>query len=454
LPFSFVFTRLLLYNVIGEHSTQIYRPLFREFHYFMSEQSPFSTDNRAASSYRWIIVATCALMIFITYGLVYSYSIFFKPLADYFHWDRATVSLIYSAAVIIRGASAIGTGWLADRYGARRVMVFCGFMMGAGFLLSSRVASLWQFFLTYAVIEAIGMSGIFGIGTAMVSRWFTKNRGLALGIVASGSGLGTMLIAPGTEQLINAVDWSQTFIIIGIGAGVLMVAAALFLRKPPFSLSPAVKDAEEFSGSRDSQPDGISLAEALRDRRMLLILITFLLFFFSIQMVMVHLVNYATDMGIDPLVAATFVSVIGAVSIGGRLSIGVGADRIGVYSSLLVTRVFLVLSFVLLLFTRAPWSFYLFAVLFGIPYGGEVTQIPLVIGRYFGTGAMATLMGVTMFTNGLGGALGPWVAGKIFDITGSYNGAFITGAVVALGSTLVVFLLKREDSRNIHATVR
>jgi len=421
----------------------------------MREQSPLpdGLNTRAVSSYGWIIVTACALMIFVTYGLFYSYSIFFKPLTDHSHWDRATVSLIYSAAVIIRGAASIATGWLADRYGARKIMVFCGFMMGAGFLLSSRVTSLWQFFLTYAVIEAIGMSGIFGIGTALVSRWFTKNRGIALGIVASGSGLGTMLITPGIERLVNAVDWSQAFVICGVAAGVLMIAAALFLRTPSVSSPPTEKDAEHSARTDSDSPPGVSLGEALRDRRMLLIMASFLPFFFGTQIVMVHLVNYATDTGIDPLVAATFVSVIGAVSIAGRLSIGVIAEKIGLYKSLILTCVFLVLSFVLLLFTRAPWSFYLFAVLFSIPYGCEVTQIPLVIGKYFGTRAMATLMGVTIFVIGLGGALGPWVAGKIFDITGSYDGAFIIGAVAAMISIVAVLLLKRQDNRNGRSTV-
>ena len=134
--------------------------------------------NRNASSYGWVIVAACALMIGVTYGLNYSFSVFFKPLADYFNWDRATVSFIYSATLVIRGFVSIGTGWLADKYGARKVMIACGFLMGLGFLLSSRVTELWQFFLTYGVIGAIGLSGTFGIGTAIVARWFTKNRGL------------------------------------------------------------------------------------------------------------------------------------------------------------------------------------------------------------------------------------------------------------------------------------
>ena len=193
----------------------------------------FQTGTRKKFFYGWVIVAACALLIGFTYGLMYSYSVFFKPLAEYFNWDRATVSLIYSASMFIRGAISIGTGWLADKYGARKLMIFCGFMIALGLILSSQVHSLWQFILTYAVIEAIGFSGAFGIGTAVISRWFTKNRGLALGIVSAGSGLGVVFIVPGNERLISAVGWSEAFIVCGVIAGVVIILAAFLLRPAP-----------------------------------------------------------------------------------------------------------------------------------------------------------------------------------------------------------------------------
>ena len=388
--------------------------------------------------YGWVIVAACALMIFVTYGLIYSYSVFFKPLAAHFQWDRAAVSMVYSFAVVIRGASAIGIGWLADRYSSRWVMVFCGLMMAAGYLLSSRVTGFGQFFLTYAVIEAIGMSGAWGVCTAVPSRWFTKNRGMILGLVVAGSGLGTLLIVPIAERLVNAYQWSQAFVICGIGAGALMVVSALFLRNPPATV-------EQNTKSRTLE--GASVSKALGDTRLWMIILTFLFFFFGSQIVMVHLVNYATDVGIDPLLAATFVSVIGAVSVFSRISMGVASEKLGIYKMMLVTRVALVAVFVLLVFTRSIWAFYLIAVLFGIPYGGEVTQIPFVIGRFFGTRNMATLMGISVFGINVGGAFGAWLAGYIFDTTDSYNWAFWSGAIAAVISLALMWMLWRLEKR-------
>jgi MFS family permease len=389
--------------------------------------------------YGWVIVAVCALMMGITYGLMYSYSVFFKPLAEYFNWDRATVSGVYSASLIFRGAVSIFIGWLADRFGATRLMAFCGLMIGLGLILSSQITQIWHLYLTYALVEAIGLSGTFGIATAVTSRWFTRNRGLALGIVSSGSGIGTLLIVPGSERLINATDWSMAFIISGAIAGVIMFSTAFLLRPAPDqSQNLKVKSLLEV------QPN-ITMATAARNPNMMLLLVIFALVFFCNQIVNVHIVNYATDIGIAPLIAATFISVIGVVSIAGRLTMGVWSDRISIHNSLIICCAILVVSLVFLVFTEALWTFYLFAIIFGFCYGGEVPLIPLFISRFFGTRSMAGLMGLLIFVANIGGALGPWLSGRIFDSTGSYQLAFIITASAALVSLILALGLKRRS---------
>jgi MFS family permease len=159
------------------------------------------------------------------------------------------------------------------------------------------------------------------------------------------------------------------------------------------------------------------------------------------------LVNYATDIGMNPLAAAALISIVGAVSIAGRLLTGVGSDKIGLNSTLIFTRVFLILSFLCLIFIKSFWSFYLFAAIFGLCYGGEIPQIPLFVGKYFGTKAMATLVGLAMFVTCLGGAIGPWLAGLIFDSTHSYQGAFIAGAIASVASLILILVLKGKPER-------
>lgn len=395
--------------------------------------------------YGWIIVASCTLLVGLSTGMMLSYSVFFKPLAEYFNWDRSTVSFIYSAAYIVRGAVGIALGWLADRYGAKLVMLFCGVLAGLGFILASQVNSLWQMILTFAVVEAIGLSGAFAIGTTLVSRWFTQKRGLALGIVSTGSGLGTLLIVPGSERLVSLFNWSQAFMIFGIAGGVITIVIALLLKAAPVPLS------EQNKPVTDAPPVNISTTlqiewnffRAVRDSRLILIGAIFFLFFFSSQLVVVHLVNYATDVGISPLVAASLVSLIGAISIIGRLTSGIISDKIGIHQTMAFACIFLAFSFVFLLISRSLWAFYLFAIIFSAPYGAEIPQLPLFIGKYFGTKNMAALVGFGLFLGSIGGALGAWAAGVIFDITKSYQGAFIAGAMAGLISLILILFLKR-----------
>jgi MFS family permease len=404
----------------------------------MAYQNP---DNppvpRSKFFYGWVIVAICTLMMAVGYGLIYSYSVFFKPLGEYFNWDRATVSGVYSASLIIRGAFSILVGWLADKYGPVKITVFCGIMIGLGLLLTSRVTELWQLYAAYSVVEAIGLSGTFGVATAVTSRWFTRNRGLALGIVSSGVGIGTLLIVPSAERLIKMFDWSEAYLIFGLISGVIMIAIAFFLKPlPPQPLKEAGNQAQSVE---------VSLRKAIRSPKMVLLILVFGFIFFCAQMIIVHLYNYATDIGIDPLVAASLVATIGVLSIAGRLIMGVGSDKLGNYNTLITCCVLLLTSFVLLIFVRSLWMLYLFAVVFGFAYGGEVPQIPLFLSKFFGTKALASLMGVILFVSNIGGALCPLVAGKIYDLDKSYQWAFILGAVIGLGALAVALILKRQS---------
>ena len=400
-------------------------------------------------SYAWVIVISCTLMMAVTYGLMYSFSVFFKPLAEYFNWDRATVSLVYSVSLVMRGGISIGTGWLADRYGAKKLMVFCGVMIGLGLILSSQVNALWQLLVSYSLIEAIGLSGTFGITTAVTSRWFTRNRGLALGLVSSGVGIGTLLMVPGAEKLIQALDWPNAFIVFGVVCGLVVIIGAFFLKSPPVDNSaasaPPILAVGQNSQKAASSAPSLSLKEAIVNPRMILVIMIFCLIFFCTQMVMVHLVNYATDLGIDPLVAASLVSIIGVVSIAGRLVMGSGSDRLGMHNIMILVCALIFISLVCLIFTSQIWAFYFFAVFFGFAYGGEVPQIPLLVGSIGGTRTLATLIGLTLFLGNVGGALGPWVAGKMFDLSGHYQWAFTIGASVAFLAILLAVLLKLKS---------
>ncbi|MFH0726786.1 MAG: MFS transporter [Pseudomonadota bacterium] len=393
-------------------------------------------NSRRRFYYGWVIVAVCSMSMAIAYGIMYSFSVFFKPIVAEFNWDRATVSSIYSLAMVFRGVVTIPIGWLADRYGAMKIAVFCGVMMGSGLILASRVTELWQFYVAYGIIVSIGLSGAYTIGSAVTSRWFERKRGLALGLVAAGAGFGTLALVPFAQYLISAFNWSTAFIIIGAGAGFFTIATAFLLKPAP---KPMEHPKEAAATSCRVPLSDVSLRSAILSREMLILVVTFSLINFCIQMIMIHLVNYATDIGISSFQAAGFLGIIGVVSIVGRLFMGGVSDRIGTYNSLIVCSILLLVSLIVLFFNISPWGFYVFAVLFGFSYGGEIPQLPMFIAQIFGIRAMAALMGVVVFIGTIGGALGPWVGGKIFDSTQNYHYAFaIAGAASLIRLSLVI----------------
>jgi MFS family permease len=390
--------------------------------------------------YGWVIVTVCSMSMAIAYGILYSYSVFFKPIAAQFNWDRATVSSIYSLAMVFRGAVTIPIGWMADRYGAMKLTAFCGVMMGVGLMLASRVTELWQFYIVYGLMVSTGLSGAYTIGSAVTSGWFQRKRGLALGLVAAGSGLGTLALVPLAQYLISVFNWSRAFAIIGAGAGFITIATAFLLKPAPPQKG---KTGDSVVSADRILSSNAGLRSAILSKHMLILVITFSLINFCIQLIMIHLVNYATDLGISSFQAAGFLGIIGIVSIIGRLFMGGASDRIGTYQSLIICGILLLASLIVLFFDTSPRGFYLFAVLFGFSYGGEIPQLPMLIAQIFGIRSMAALMGIVVFIGTIGGALGPWVGGKVYDVTQNYHFAFAIAAAASVLRLVLVIGFKK-----------
>jgi MFS family permease len=332
-------------------------------------------------------------------------------------------------------------------------MSVCGFIMGLGLVLTSQVNALWQLYVTYGIIVGIGVGAGFAPAMATTTRWFIKRRGLALGIVASGAGLGVLILAPVVERLIAAFGWSTAYFILGVTTWVVLIPSALFIRRDPVEkgLQPygmdeslPTPDINQQAGTGKAKSEsGIALKAAARYKPLWILFSVFFLFNFCLQMVMIHLVNYATDMGIASLIAATFISIIGLSGFLGRLIMGTASDRIGSNNALAICCAILMTTMVWLIFARELWMFYLFAVIFGFAYGGEVPQMPVLVGRFFGLRAVAALVGVVVFGATIGGAIGAWVGGQIFDVTQSYQVAFTIAAIAGFVAVIITLVLKK-----------
>jgi MFS family permease len=385
------------------------------------------------------------------YSIQYSFGIFFKPIADDFGWSRAAMSGAYSVLMLSAGASAIPLGWLTERFGPAKIIAITGFLTALSMVLTSRITELWQLYVAFGFLQGIAIGGTIAITSGLTARWFVKRRGLALGMVSAAIGIGTLIGPPISERLITNFGWSQASLVIGLFTGIAIIAAGLFLRSTPESMglkaygaeSNTLKTGVNGNAAIKSKAPMVTLGSAIHTTPIWIFTSLFFLLNICVQVVMVHVANYTTDLGFNPFTAATIVSVIGIGSIIGRLVMGAVADRIGSVNSLIFTSLLITVSLVWLIFSHELWMLYFFAVFFSFAYGGEVPQMPLLISKFYGLGAVISLTALTSTGIRAGGALGSWVGGEVFDLTHSYTIAFIITSVVALSTLGVALVIKR-----------
>jgi MFS family permease len=398
--------------------------------------------------YGWVIVAAGLVILTILYGTTYSYSVFLQCLCEEFGWTRAMVSGAYSLFVFIHNLVAPIAGIANDKYRPRRVMLGAIISMGIGIALLSRVSVPWQLYVSFGVLGGIGVGFAYLPIVSAVMRWFVKKRGLALGITTAGIGVGTLAFAPLAQFLILKVNWRTSYLIM---AGIVLIVAlplSQFLMKfdpAEKGLSPYGQDEvrmEKFSNNHSPSGVDFTLKEALKEKQFWLVFVMIFCTSFPLQMVMSHVKIYATDVGIQPIIAATVLGLVGGFGILGRITVGSASDRIGVKKSYLITTFLMAIMIFWLLQARELWQFYLFSILFGLGYGGNMTLNPKLVGDWFGTKNYGAILGTLMIATAIGGGLGPVIGGYLHDILGNYHQAFRVGGIVLFIGFVLAFLLR------------
>jgi len=387
--------------------------------------------------YGYIVALAVFLIMLVNGGAFYSFGVFFKPVLLEFGWTRVVVSGAYSLCLLLIGLLSIVMGKLNDRFGPRLLVTGCGLFLGSGYLLMSQIGTIWQLYLFYGVIVAIGESAYLVPLLSTVARWFTRRRGLATGIVSSGIGVGIMIMPPVVSWLISTYGWRTSYIIVGLIVLTLSILGAQFLRRDPgqIGLSPYGEDEVKQEGL-NLEAGGLSLQEAIRTRQLWLLCALSFSYYFCTATIMVHIVIHATGLGISALSAANILAVIGGASIAGRIIMGGAGDRIGNKLALIICFILILIALIWLMTTKEAWMFYPFAAILGLGYGGIVALKPPVTAELFGLSSHGVILGITFFSDCMGGVIGPVLAGRIFDITGSYQLAFL--GCIAIGVTGLV----------------
>jgi MFS family permease len=392
--------------------------------------------------YGYVIAAACFGIQAVGIGTYFSYGVLFNPLISEFGWSRASVAGASSVAFLLMGFLGIAVGRINDRIGPRQLMTVTAIFFGLGYLLMSRLDAIWQLYLFFGIVFGIGLSSIDVIALSTIARWFAKRRGFMTGIVKVGTGAGQMIIPFLVTILIMRYGWRSACVMVGAAVLAILVSIAQLMRRDPsrMGLSPD-GDAQGAADKSISEAQGLSLSEALRTGQFWTLCGAFLAIVFCLMIVMVHIVPFARDINVSPTGAAGVMSAIGGVSMVGRFICGLTIDRIGCKRVMLFCFSLLIAALLWLLLAKALWMLFFFAAIYGLAHGGFFTTFSPSVAEFFGIKSHGALFGIAMFSGTLGGAIGPFVAGYIFDMTAGYVAAiWICTLVAALGCGLILLL--------------
>ena len=407
----------------------------------VQENSPWNGHERPATKgyfYGYVIVAACFVIQVVGWGIHNSFGIFFSPLVHEFGWSRASVAGAASMSVLVHGMGSVFNGGMNDRIGPRLIMTGCGILMGGGYMLMSGLDRLWEIYLFYGLIVGMGVSGTDVVLLSTVARWFRTKRGIMSGIIKVGTGFG-MVVAPlFITLLMKMFSWRTCFFILGTVILIFYVVLAQFLVRDPAlkkQYPDNVRPIESTGAGRFEE--GISFRGALATRQFWALCLIVLLVVSCTYTIMLHIVPHVIDMGIHPESAATVLATLGGVSIAGRLVMGATGDRIGSKKALMLSIFLLFIALCFLPWAKALWMFYLFAVIQGFAHGGFYALLSPTVAEFFGTRAHGIILGAVIFSTTIGGAIGPFGAGYLFDITDTYRVVFL----ILAGASLVAFIL-------------
>jgi MFS family permease len=403
----------------------------------------FVVPNKPRFFYGYVVVAAAFFIQVMGWGINNSFGVFFNPLLTEFGWLRATISGAVSVNFLVHGLVSIFVGGLNDRFGPRLIMTGCGFFMGLGYLLMRSVNAVWQLYLFYGLIAGVGLSGMDVVILSTIARWFEKKRGTMTGLIKVGTGVGMLVMPIFITWLITAHGWRTAFALLGILIILMIVSLSQFLVRDPAKKGQR-PDNEREADSRqmDSSEQGLSFHETVHTRQFWTVCAVYFLILACVYTIISHIVQHAIDLGISPTTAASFLAAIGGVSIAGRFLMGNAGDRIGNRMALLVCLSFLFAGLIWLQAAKTPWMFYVFAALYGFAHGGFFALGSPLVAGLFGTRSHGLILGIVIFSSTIGGAIGPLLAGHLFDLTRSYQAVFYILAALCISGWILTASLK------------
>lgn len=406
----------------------------------------------------WIVMAGFVLLFLFAGAGFYSFSIFIKPFEETFGWSRAAISLAMSIYMMIQGVCGPLVGYLTEKYSPKRVMTAFAVGAGAAFILVSFTQTLWFFYLTYALLS-ITTSGIGFIPVSrLLTRWFVRRRGTAIGFTMVGISTGGFVMSPLVGMLNSYFSWRASYVFLGLLVWILAIPMTLFVMKgspSEMGLRPDGDDPEAIIDSGESETgqaapkaeeEGWPLREALKTRTFRWIALTYLLAPMAQGGVLQHQVPLVTEAGLAPTAAALAMGITAGMGGLGKLSFGRLSESLPFHYVAMVCFGIQAIAIFLLLSIQSTAMVWIYVVLYGFGMGGIVVLLPLVVGHYFGLVAFGTIMGTVAFIQGIGSSSGALISGLIYDHRGNYQYALILFGCVYLVAIVTIFMAGKPKS--------
>lgn len=348
---------------------------------------------------------------------------------------------------MLTGILAVISGRLTDKYGPRFFTIAAGVLLGAGFMLMSRVSAIWQTYLIWGLLIGAGLGCSGNSTVSSIARWFVKKRGLAVSVTIAGFNFGAVIGPIIIQWLISSYGWQKAFFITGLVPIIVNIPLALLLKRDPHQMGIKAygEDGEgEVKKQSDTAAQELSFASIFKSRVFWTFGLLQFAFGFCMQIIVVHIAPHANDMGIPALIAASILSISAAGRVVGNLTTGFLSERLGGRRVLTGCLALMTLSLVWLIFAGNTAGFFIFAMMFGAASGGVNPLLMLVPAELFGLRNLGIISGALQLFGTTGGALGSPLAGYIFDISGKYQTAFGISVLIGITAITLSVMLQRH----------
>ena len=386
--------------------------------------------------YGSIIVGIGAVMTCVSIGSMLSLAVFLLPMAEATGWSRAGISMAATLDFLSMGIATFLWGALADRFGTRIVVLLGSALLASGLVAASRAGTLFEFQILFGVLVGVAAGSFYAPMVAAATTWVTRHRSLAVALVSAGMGVAPLTIAPAARWLITAHGWRTAMLIIGLGAGLVLIPMALLVRPPRLGGARGHKG--------DAEPaTSMTALQAFRTPQFAAIAFAHFFCCAAHSGPIFHMVSYAMVCGIAPMTAVSVYGLAGLSGLAGRIGFGLLADRVGAKPVLVAGLTVQALAIGTYLLVSELTEFYALSVVFGLAYGGVMPLYAILVRNFFGAQAMGATFGAVSMVASLGMALGPWTGGWVFDTFGGYAWMHIGSLGIGLGAVAVALSFPR-----------